>query len=345
MKTTQHRSRAVRAASERIASLLPPWRPRPLPWSPVWLAATLLLEAATPPLRAAAYSGSFNSATPQTPVTLGQGFSTAVSVKNTGLLKWTENAVAAWRTTVDSPSWSATWSSLNFYSVADVSANANAGLTVLLSAAQLPAAPGSYSVRFRTFYNQSAFFYEMSGSPKTVHFTIATDNHAPVLAAITDKTVVESNRLAFTITATDLESATQTLTFTLEAGAPAGASLDPTNGLFTWTPPAGHQPQSNRISVVVTDSGTPPLSATNAFTVVVLRPPRFLTMSRPTEGVARLFWLSHPGVTYRLYYKDSLLPGPWLPFPTETVATNFTASATNVLDGAGQRFYWLELRN
>lgn len=309
------------------------------------LAVVLLLQVAAPQVWAAAYGGTFNSATPQTPVTLGQALGTTVAVKNTGILPWQENASAAWRTTVDSPSWAATWSSLRFDSVANVNAGANASMIVNLSAAQLPTVPGDYSVRFHTSYNQSGFYTELSGSPKTVSFTIASGNHAPVVTPVGERTAVESNLLSFTVTATDADSPTQKLAFSLEAGAPAGASVNSSNGLFTWTPPLGYTPQTNLISVRVTDDGTPALSATNSFNVIVLRLPRFLSLSRPTNGVVTLFWQSHPGKTYRLAYKDSLVTGAWTDFASDTVATNYAASATNAVGTTGQRYYRLLLLN
>jgi hypothetical protein len=49
---------------------------------------------------------------------------------------------------------------------------------------------------------------------------------------------------------------------------PDGVQID-TNGIVTWTPAESQGPSTNTITVVVTDSGVPPLSATNSFTVVV----------------------------------------------------------------------------
>src|SRR5439155_20184229 len=51
--------------------------------------------------------------------------------------------------------------------------------------------------------------------------------------------------------------------------APDGMSLDPTTGVLTWTPTETQGPRTNLITVQVTDNGSPPLSATNSFTVVV----------------------------------------------------------------------------
>ena len=59
-----------------------------------------------------------------------------------------------------------------------------------------------------------------------------------------------------------------TLAYTL-AGSPAGASLDPATGLLSWVPDETQGPGTNTITVTVSDNGSPALSATNTFTVVV----------------------------------------------------------------------------
>jgi PKD repeat protein len=90
-------------------------------------------------------------------------------------------------------------------------------------------------------------------------------NAAPVLAAIADKTVSEGSLLTFTATATDADIPANTLTFSLDAGAPAGATIT-AGGVFSWTPPtAGTFP----VTVRVTDNGVPPLSDAKSFTIIV----------------------------------------------------------------------------
>ena len=100
------------------------------------------------------------------------------------------------------------------------------------------------------------------------------------MAAISNQTVFANTLLSLTASATDTDLPPQTLTFTLGSGAPTGATIT-TNGLFTWTPTHAQSPSSNHIVVIVTDNGTPPLSATQSFTVTVLpreaEPPGALT--------------------------------------------------------------------
>lgn len=120
-----------------------------------------------------------------------------------------------------------------------------------------------------------------NGSPSlsaTQRFTtiVAERNRAPELPPIPDQTVNEGELLSFTITAVDPDLPAQHLTFTLGAGAAAGANLDPATGLFTWTPTEAQGPATNAFSVLVADDGVPSLNAARSFTVVVReinRPP------------------------------------------------------------------------
>ncbi len=93
-------------------------------------------------------------------------------------------------------------------------------------------------------------------------------NRAPVLAAIGNRTIDESVRSTFTATATDPDFG-QTRTFTLDAGAPAGASIHPVTGVFSWTPTDAQGPGSYPVTVRVTDNGPPPLSDSETITIAV----------------------------------------------------------------------------
>jgi hypothetical protein len=73
--------------------------------------------------------------------------------------------------------------------------------------------------------------------------------------------------VAFTARAADADAPAQAITYSLDAGSPAGASIDPATGVFAWTPPAAG---AYRITVRATDSGTPALSATHTVTINVL---------------------------------------------------------------------------
>src|SRR5207237_1823825 len=60
------------------------------------------------------------------------------------------------------------------------------------------------------------------------------------------------------------------LVFSFATNPPAGAMINPTNGIFTWTPSEAQGPSTNLIQVLVTDEGPPASSAVQSFTVIVL---------------------------------------------------------------------------
>jgi len=114
----------------------------------------------------------------------------------------------------------------------------------------------------------------------TTNFTVIVNevNLPPILAAIADQNVLAGSSVVVQVTATDADIPIHVLTFSLGVGAPIGASIDASTGLFSWTPTMAQGPSTNRVTVRVTDNGVPPLSATTTFTIVVQttnRPPVF----------------------------------------------------------------------
>jgi hypothetical protein len=93
-------------------------------------------------------------------------------------------------------------------------------------------------------------------------------NSAPLLTVPADQTINELATLNVSASATDSDLPANTLTFSL-LSPPAGMTIVPATGAISWTPTESQGPSTNVITVVVTDNGTPPLSATNTFTVTV----------------------------------------------------------------------------
>ena len=100
--------------------------------------------------------------------------------------------------------------------------------------------------------------YVPKGMVATIQLTVPPDQPTDELT-----TLVLAN------TATDSDLSAYPLTYSLAPGAPAGATIDPVTGVFTWTPTEAQGPGTARIIVGVTDNGSPPLSATSSFRVVV----------------------------------------------------------------------------
>ncbi|HXG48732.1 MAG TPA: putative Ig domain-containing protein, partial [Methylomirabilota bacterium] len=98
---------------------------------------------------------------------------------------------------------------------------------------------------------------------------LARPNTPPTLAGLGPRSVNEGSLLLFTAQATDDDLPAQRLTFSLDAGAPALAAINPTNGVFTWTPGEADGPGVYEVTVRVTDDGAPPASDAKTFTITV----------------------------------------------------------------------------
>src|SRR5213078_1245674 len=109
----------------------------------------------------------------------------------------------------------------------------------------------------------------------------------------------------FNASATDTDSPPQTLSFSLDAGAPIGALINFDTGLFTWTPTSAEAPSTNQITIRVRDNGTPVLEDSQAITVIVSLPPAF-SGARRNGNDFELTWETRPGKTYRVEFKDDL---------------------------------------
>jgi glucosylceramidase len=102
-------------------------------------------------------------------------------------------------------------------------------------------------------------------------FNNVTVNQAPVLASVSNETILAGRVLTVTNAATDADIPAQTLTYELVA-APAGATLNTNSGLFSWRPAIAQSPSSQIVTISVTDDGVPPMSATQSFTATVTQP-------------------------------------------------------------------------
>ena len=95
---------------------------------------------------------------------------------------------------------------------------------------------------------------------QSVTITVDEDNTAPVLATVADQTVTEGATVQFTADDDDVDLPAQSLAYSLDAGAPTDAAIDPVTGEFSWTTAEADRPGVYTITVRVTDDG--PGSAT-----------------------------------------------------------------------------------
>lgn len=108
----------------------------------------------------------------------------------------------------------------------------------------------------------------LSSAPATINITVTPVPDTPVLAPIGNKSVVKNTTLAFTAAATDADKK-ETLTYSL-IGAPSGATIDATTGVFTWTPSTKG---SFTFKVRATDNSTLQLYDEEQITVTVTKAP------------------------------------------------------------------------
>jgi len=146
-------------------------------------------------------------------------------------------------------------------------------------------------------------------------------NTPPSLIAVSNFRVLKGRLFTVKFTAIDNDVPVQILTFKLGANAPAGASINPTNGVFAWIPSGPPGTVVGSITVVVADNGQPNKSDSKTFTVVATdlkadAPPLFTT-----NGIT-LNWSTLPGLIYRVQYKDQLSDAIWIDLPGDFTARN-----------------------
>jgi len=102
----------------------------------------------------------------------------------------------------------------------------------------------------------------------SINVHIFATNTAPVLASISNQAINVGVSLLITNHATDSDVPAQALAYSLPIG-PTNATLGGSNGILYWRPLVTQANSTNQFAVVVTDNGTPNLSATQSFNVAV----------------------------------------------------------------------------
>src|SRR5437867_3961818 len=92
-------------------------------------------------------------------------------------------------------------------------------------------------------------------------------NTQPTLTVPGTQTIAEQTLLSVNATASDGDVPANTLTFALVSG-PSGLTVS-SSGVIAWTPTEAQGPSTNTVTVRVFDNGTPSMSATNSFQVIV----------------------------------------------------------------------------
>ena len=157
-----------------------------------------------------------------------------------------------------------------------------------------------------TYYYEVSALNSFSESPNSTEVNATPTNHPPVLAPISNQTILAGRTLLVTNSATDADSPPQILTFSL-LNPPVGASINTNSGLFSWRPTIEQSPSTQTVAVVVSDNGIPIMSATQSFTATVIQPAMpVLNTVTATNGQLGLWINGDTGPDYTIMASTNL---------------------------------------
>lgn len=176
---------------------------------------------------------------------------------------------------------------------------------------------------------------ESNGASTTATFdVVVASNTAPTITSVPVTTANADVAYSYTVTAADTDVPAQTLVFSLVT-APVGMVIDANTGIISWTPTAAQSgPQS--VTVRVTDSGTPVLTADQSFTINVTPPAN--TAPSITSTAVTTATVGTP-YSYTVTASDNDVPVQTLTFSAVTVPAGMTITSGGVISwtpGAAQ---------
>ncbi len=178
---------------------------------------------------------------------------------------------------------------------------------------------------------------------KTFTVVVLESNSPPILVPIGDRTMHAGTTLFITNSATDFDIPANTLTFSLDPGAPGTSSIDPVTGIFSWTPDNTYSFTTNPITVRVTDDASSPESDAQTFNVTVVMAPSIQNIS-VSNNIGTITWSAIAGQSYRLQYKLDLDDTNWNDILPDVIASSSTASKDDPLDSISRRYYRIVVR-
>ena len=159
---------------------------------------------------------------------------------------------------------------------------------------------------------------------------------------------IASVGISLVVTNTAADSDTNlTLTYALTnwPAASTTATIN-TNGIINWTPGVSDAGGSFKLTTIVTDSGLPPVSATNAFTVFVLPAPAISNVVATATNVT-LRWTAPTNDLFQVQSATNLKPVViWTTFPQVVTPTAGLFMFTDTNPPVPMKFYrllWLPL--
>jgi len=166
--------------------------------------------------------------------------------------------------------------------------------------------------------------------------------YAPTLVPIASQTVNVGQVISFNATGSDNDP-TRTVTYSV-AGAPAGATINPTNGVFNWRPGVVNANTTNTVTVELAANSIPPATASQTFKITVnALAPVNLGMLTATGGQAQIQVSGPVGPDYILQTSTVLAPNSWASLLTNTPASSpFSLTDTNAA-AFRERFYRVQI--
>ncbi len=145
--------------------------------------------------------------------------------------------------------------------------------------------------------------------------TVLEVNAPPVFSPVSDRVVNTLAPVAVQLDAIDPDIPQQGLTFSLDASAPPGATIDAGTGLFTWTPAAGSADGAYSFTARVKDDFAPAAEASVTFRIVLDRvPPQVVSVTPSGNQVTPLSFFDvvfdEPADASAFAAGDATLTGP-----------------------------------
>jgi O-glycosyl hydrolase len=166
-------------------------------------------------------------------------------------------------------------------------------------------------------------------------------NHPPLITSAPGSyNILAGRTMLVTNAAADPDLPAQNLSWSLVLP-PVGASINATNGLFSWRPSMAQSLSTNIIVVRVVDNGTPVMSATQSFAVAVSHPQSpLLSVPAASNGALSLLVNGEAGPDYLIQSSTNLgNPSSWLTVFTNSSATPPFQWTDPAAAGSPSRFY------
>ena len=158
---------------------------------------------------------------------------------------------------------------------------------------------GGTTIRFKVSDNASppnvvAGSFNVNVNPATAVI------HPPVLTSIPTQSATIGKQLQLNLSsfASDPNTPPLPLTYSLTGVVPSGAMLNPTSGVFAWTPAATQPTSATTIRFKVSDNASPPNAVQGSFTVnvnpatAVIHPPVLATIPAQSATIGKQFQLN-----------------------------------------------------